>query len=238
MPVAKKDKNVEILSSKRGFSSIKIYQVLRDEILALVLEPNQILDEAGIAARFNVSRSPVREAIVRLEGEGLALNLPNKGTVVTALSLEEFPQYIDALDLIQRAVTRLAAEFRSKDALVHIRHRQELFRETIVAKDVLGMIQTNMDFHLAIAEAGRNKHLLEAYRRLLISGRRMLRLYYRTYDDELPPETAASHDRIIRAIEQQDVELAEKLAREHAEEVHQRFVLLMSQRKTRNIAIR
>jgi DNA-binding GntR family transcriptional regulator len=232
------EKTVESKASKRGFGSIKIHEVLRDEILSLVLRPNQLLDELSLAERFSVSRSPVREALVRLEAEGLVQTLPNKGTVVAGMNLEEFPQYIDALDLVQRAVTRLAAELRTDEALAKIKHEQELFRKTVPIKDVIGMIQKNMDFHLAVAEAGRNSYLHEAYRKLLVSGRRMLRLYYQSYNDDLPPELPASHDLIIDAIERQDQNLAEDLARKHAEEVHQRFIHLLSQRKTRDIAFR
>ncbi|RUU08143.1 GntR family transcriptional regulator, partial [Mesorhizobium sp. M6A.T.Ca.TU.002.02.2.1] len=165
-------------AGKRGFGSIKIHEKLRDEILSLILRPGQLLDEVGIAKRFHVSRSPVREALVRLETEGLVHTLPNKGTVVAGMNLEEFPQYIDALDLVQRAVTRLAAELRSDEALAKIKHEQELFRQTVPVKDVLGMIQKNMDFHLAVAEASRNPYLYDAYSKLLVGGRRMLRLYY------------------------------------------------------------
>lgn len=233
-----KEKAVKPSAGKRGFGSIKIHEVLRDEILSLILKPNQLLDEVRIAQRFDVSRSPVREALVRLEAEGLVTTLPNKGTVVAGMNLEEFPQYIDALDLVQRAVTRLAAELRSNEALARIKHQQELFRETVPIKDVIGMIQKNMDFHLAVAEASRNQYLYDAYKKLLVSGRRMLRLYYQSYDDDLPPELPASHDRIIEAIEKQDLDLAEELARKHAEEVHQRFIHLMSQRKTRDIELR
>lgn len=222
---------------KRGFGSLMIRDRLRDEILSLELRPGQLLDEMGLAERFDASRSPVREALVHLEAEGLVHTLPNKGTVVAGMNVEEFPHYIDALDLVQRAVTRLAAELRTDPALEKIRRQQERFRATVPARDALGMIQTNMDFHLAISEAARNPYLHDAYRRLLVGGRRMLRLYYQSYDDDLPPELPASHDRIIEAIERQDVEWAEQLAREHAEEVHSRFIHFMGQRRTRDFSL-
>lgn len=232
-----KEKISKPAAGRRGFGSIKILEILRDDILSLVLKPGQLLDEVSIARRFHVSRSPVREALVRLEAEGLVYTLPNKGTVVAAMNLEEFPQYIDALDLVQRAVTRLAAELRTDEALEKIKHEQELFRQTVPVKDVIGMIQKNMDFHLAVAEASRNQYLYDAYKKLLVGGRRMLRLYYQSYNDDLPPELPASHDLIIDAIERRDTSLAETLARKHAEEVHQRFIHLMSQRKTRDIEL-
>ena len=97
----------------RGFGALTIYETLRDEILSLEMEPGQLVDESSLASRFGVSRSPVREALVRLVSEALLQTLPNKGTIVTPLRIQEFPQYVDALDLIQRATTRLAADVRN-----------------------------------------------------------------------------------------------------------------------------
>jgi len=163
--------------------------------------------------------------------------VPNKGTIVTPLNIEEFPKYIDALDLIQRAVMRLAARHRTDADLVAIRAAQKEFRKRVVANDALGMIAQNVVFHLAIANAGRNRFFTEAYRRLLGEGRRNLRLYYRSYGDTLPEELCHAHDAQIDAIAAQDEDQAERLGHEHAEEVHQRFLHFLSERNTRDIAI-
>jgi DNA-binding GntR family transcriptional regulator len=221
----------------RGYGAIHVFERLRDEILSLELKPGQLIDEASLAARFEVSRSPVREALVRLAAEGLVETVPNKGTIVTPLNLEEFPQYIDALDLVQRAVMRLAARHRTDADLNAIVLAQREFRKRVVANDALGMIAQNVVFHLAIATAGRNRILTDTYRRILGEGRRTLRLYYRSYGDTLPEELCHAHDAQIEAIEAQDEALAERLGHEHAEEVHKRFLHFLSERNTREIAI-
>ena len=66
----------------KGFGAVAIYETLRDEILSLILEPSELVDESSLAKRFGVSRSPVREAMVRLVSESLLQTLPNKGTIV------------------------------------------------------------------------------------------------------------------------------------------------------------
>ena len=178
---------VRLVEPARGYGAIHVFERLRDEILSLELRPGQLIDEASLAARFDVSRSPVREALVRLAAEGLVETVPNKGTIVTPLNIEEFPQYIDALDLIQRAVNRLAARHRTEADLAVIRKASRDFSDRVVANDALGMIAQNVVFHLAIAAAGRNRILTDTYRRILSEGRRNLRLYYRSYGDTLPP---------------------------------------------------
>ena len=221
----------------RGYGAIHVFERLRDEILSLELRPGQLIDEASLAARFEVSRSPVREALVRLASEGLVETMPNKGTIVTPLNVHEFPQYIDALDLIQRAVYRLAARHRTEADLAAIRKASKDFSARVHANDALGMIAQNVVFHLAIASAGRNRHLTEAYQRILVEGRRNLRLYFRSYGDTLPGELATAHDAQVDAIAAQDEDLAERLAHEHAEEVHQRFLHFLASRNTRDISV-
>ena len=221
----------------KGFGAVTIYETLRDEILSLTLEPSQLVDEASLANRFAVSRSPVREALVRLVSESLLQTLPNKGTIVAPLRIEEFPQYVDALDLVQRAVTRLAAKNRSAAALELIRKEQARFAHSVDEGDVLGMILSNRDFHIAIARASNNRYLEQSYRQLLDDGRRSLRLYFKSYNDVLPKEMVDGHEKIIDAIETQDADLAERLAQEHTIEMQQRFLDYLGSRQTNAISV-
>lgn len=221
----------------RGYGALHVYEQLRDEVLSLALRPGQLIDEASLAERFRVSRSPVREALVRLAADGLVETFPNKGTIVAPLNIEEFPAYIDALDLVQRAVFRLAALNRTDADLATIRAANEEFRARVQANDALGMISQNARLHLAMSAAGKNRLLTEAYRRILDEGRRTLRLYFRSYGDTLPESLCDAHDAQIEAIAAQDALRAEQLAHEHAEEVHQRFLHYLSERNTRDFAV-
>ena len=220
-----------------GFGAILVFERLRDEILSMELRPGQLIDESNLADRFKVSRSPVREALVRLAAEGLVVTVPNKGTVVAPLNLDEFPAYVDALDLIQRAVFRLAARHHTEADLAAIRAANEEFRTHVRANDALGMIRQNATLHLAMAAAGRNRILTDTYRRILDEGRRTLRLYFRSYGDTLPESLCDAHDAQIAAIAARDEALAERLAHEHAEEVHQRFLRYMGERNSRDLTV-
>lgn len=98
-------KEQETESGGRRHGGRYIYEELRRQILTLKLKPGVQLDEVSLAAQFGLSRSPVRDALARLVTEGLVTILPNRTTLVTPFEIEEFPNYIAALDLIQRAVT-------------------------------------------------------------------------------------------------------------------------------------
>ena len=223
--------------SGKGFGAVMIYKTLRNEILSLTLQPSELLDEARLATRFGVSRSPVREAMVRLASESLLQTLPNKGTIVAPLRIEEFPQYVDALDLIQRTVTRLAASKRTKENLLHIKNVQRKYALYVEEGNILGMIQGNRDFHMAIASASNNRYLEQMYLQLLDEGQRPLRLYFESYNNMLPAEAIDQHEQMIAAIEARDADLAERIAREHTTEMQQRFLNYLGFRETSNISV-
>lgn len=221
----------------KGFGAVKIYKILRSEILSLTLQPSELLDEANLARRFGVSRSPVREAMVRLASESLLQTLPNKGTIVAPLRIEEFPKYVDALDLIQRTLTRLAAGKRTQENLLHIREEQRKYALHVEAGNILGMIEGNRDFHMAIAGAANNRYLEQTYLQLLDEGQRPLRLYFESYNNIFLSETVYCHEQMILAIEAQDSDLAERLAQEHATEMQQRFLNYLGSRETSDISV-
>lgn len=81
------------------------------------------------------------------------------------------------------------------------------------------MIATNAAFHAAIAEAGRNPYFTSLFRRLLDEGRRILQLYYQSYDEQFPQRFVDEHAAIIAAIEARDIEEADRLGKAHAEAI-------------------
>ncbi len=203
----------------RGSASPAIYEALKQDILNLTLAPGDPLDETGLSERFGTSRTPVREALVRLVAEGLASTLPNRNTIVAVLDFAGLPPYLDALALMYRLSCRLAAERRTDADLDAISTAQNRFRAAVDREDALAMLHTNRDFHLAIADAGQNPYYTEFFARLLNEGMRLLRLYYRRFDDRLPPRYADEHEGLIEAIAAQNADLAEYLGGEHAMQI-------------------
>lgn len=204
------------------------YETLRDEILSLELQPGSVLDETSLAERFGMSRSPVREAIIRLAGEDLVVTLSNRSTVVAPIDVQSFPKYVEALDIAQRMNSRLAAKLRTDLDLRAIAKRQREFVAAVRSGGHLAMSEANMAFHMAIATAGRNPFLAAFYERLLNQGRRMLHLHF-TYLEQgndgylLTDE----HDEMLAAIRDQDVERADQLAHAHTRQFQDNFLQYM-----------
>ena len=204
---------------KRGSGVKYVYDILRDEILDLTLPPGSLIDEIQLAARFSISRTPIREALVRLQGDGLIATLPNRSTIVSNIDFLNLHRFFDALSLMYRVTTRLAAEYRSDEDLKTIRARQADFVRAVKAEDALAMISTNRDFHAAIAEAGQNPYFNGLFVKLLDEGRRIMRFYYSSYDDRLPERYVEEHEDIIAAIEARDIAAADRLASAHADQI-------------------
>ncbi len=223
---------------KRGTGARFVYDTLRDEILNLVLQPGEPIDEIGLAERLSMSRTPIREALVRLAGDGLVTLLPNRSTVVSQIDFPNLHHFFDALTLMYRVTTRLAAQFHDQADLAEIRARQDAFSTVVLAGDTAGMIQLNRDFHVAIAEAGRNPYYLQLFSRLLDEGRRIMRLYYYpTFEPRLPHPYIQEHEAIIAAVAARDVYTCDRLAKDHADKIVRQIQKMMSRDLRQEIEI-
>ncbi|MDQ2066982.1 GntR family transcriptional regulator [Xinfangfangia sp. CPCC 101601] len=222
---------------KRGSGVKLVYDLLRDEILDLTLPPGTPIDEVQLAERFGMSRTPIREALVRLAGEGLVETLPNRSSMVANIDVLNLHTFFDALTLMYRVTTRLAAQHHRPEDLVLIRAHQRAYDAAMRSTDALGMIANNRAFHAAIAEAGRNPYYLTFFLRILDEGRRLLRMYYQSFEDRLPEEFSKEHDAIIAAIEARDIELCDRLARAHADQIIGRIQKVFTRDLRQDIAL-
>lgn len=207
------------IGHRRGSGVGHVYEVLRNDIIELELPPGSPIDEVQLAQRFSLSRTPIREALVRLAAEGLITTLPNRATIVANIDFLGLPQFFDALTLMYRVTTRLAAMHHREDDIQRIGALQASFTEAVEARDALAMITTNRDFHIEIARAGRNRYYTGLFTQLLDEGRRILRLYYSSFHDMLPREYVTEHEDMIAAIVSRDVERADALASAHADQI-------------------
>nr|WP_248295489.1 GntR family transcriptional regulator [Paraburkholderia sp. UYCP14C] len=231
-------KGTETEATVRRHGGRYIYEELRKQILTLKLKPGAPLDEVSLAAQFGLSRSPVRDALARLISEGLVTILPNRTTLVTPFEIEEFPKYISALDLIQRTVTRLAAQHRTEEDLKRIRMADEEYMQAVESGDFQAMSETNKALHIAIAHAANNPYFVGYYERLLGEGQRLLHLHFDfTVTSPTATKLGRDHAEMIAAIAQQDADEAEKLAHEHTMLFQKRFLDYMRQNMTESMAI-
>lgn len=208
--------------ARKGSGTARIYAEIRERILNLELAPGMGLDEGALERLLGVSRTPIREALIRLGSEGLVQHEPNRGATVAPISLDSVRQFFEALDLCQRAVTRWAALRRTDAQLEVIRTHHMAFEQAVLAGDPSAMTESNNHFHLAIAASCGNTYLETSYARLFAEGLRLARLTmaYSSPDGTTPRRhlnrVVAEHRAIEQAITAREADLAERLARDHA----------------------
>lgn len=232
------------MTATKETGSARVYRKLRDDILRVSLAPGATLDEVNLSLRFKLSRSPIREALVRLSGEGLVQILPNRSVIVTPMEFDRMPEYLDALDLLQRVVTRLAALNRTEKelaAMTAAANKFEDFAKTAIETgDSIEMIEKNYDFHMAIAAASGNSYFTESYSRLLQEGRRMLfyHFQFQTAEQPIDLDTLASpHRDMLAAIRAGDADRAEHEAHLHSQQFRGRFMSFLNRNLTAKLKL-
>jgi DNA-binding GntR family transcriptional regulator len=207
----------------KGTGARVVFDAVRQRILTLAYEPGMDLEEAALVAEFGVSRTPVREALIRLASEKLVTLLPNRGARVAGLSLDSVRQFFEALSLTQRAVTRWAALRSSPERLAEAEHWMAAFETAVASGDADATATANREFHIAIASCSGNTYVERAYRELLDEGMRLSRLAV-VYDPPLERRREEhlgvimrDHRGILAAVRAGDADRAEALAKAHAE---------------------
>lgn len=205
----------------------KIARMMREAILRLEMRPGLVLDEADLAEQMNVSRTPVREAIIQLISDGLVQRHGRKAIVAT-MDFDEVPKLYDALLVSSRLIHRLAAEHRSEDDLLALEKTMLAFEQSTDASNGVERSEANLQFHLVISRAARNRHFAAFYDGALLGTIRLARACFAqestveylnpTTKEELAAhlaETERQHRAIFDAIKARDVELADRLAVDH-----------------------
>lgn len=232
------------LASKRvrGSGADLVYEALRDEILTLKLEPGALLDETDLAERFDLSRSPIREALIRLAAEGLVQTLRNRSSIVAPFDLVSIPSFLDATALMYRLTARLAATNRTKAQLSRIKEIHEQHSKATRGRNLALSIRLNREFHLEIADASGNSLYANWMRQLLDQGQRVLGYYLRDIseraDHDLEGHWANAHQAILKAIEERDADAAEAAGLRDFETIASRLLERLAERPSQRMALR
>lgn len=202
-----------------------IYATLREAILSGVLAPGERLAEVQLANLFKRSRTPVREAILRLESERLTERSARRGFVVGRMTREEVLEVYAVRAAMDGLAARLAALGILPAELEHLRWINDRLREAASDRDYVRMINLNIDFHEAICRASRNSLLLQFVRQIHDWVRRFSETTF-SYAGRAS-SSLDEHDALLEALERRDPEAAERIARTHMERAMQVRVAML-----------
>jgi len=199
----------------RTTAASQIYSDLRAELVSLARRPGEAVSEAEIAHAYGVSRTPVREAILKLADEGLVEIFPQSGIFVSRIPIAALPEAIIIRKALEETTSRMAAERATSSQLLGLQALLERQREATAARNRDAFHQADEMFHARIAEiAGypgiwplilQVKVHVDRYRRLTLpqAGRMA--------------EVIAEHEPILAAIEAHDPERARLVMANHLE---------------------
>lgn len=192
-----------------------VYHHLRERILAGELAPGAPLVASHLAETVGASRTPVREALLRLAAEGLVAGAPGGGVVVRRLTEEEIVEMYEVRVPLEGRAARLAATHRTPLALaqIHAAHDRLAAAAGQVPVDYAAVANLNVEFHRAISGAARNALLLDLVSRMYDRVRRFKTTTF-AYPGRLP-EAIAEHEALVAAIAAREPDRAERLAEEH-----------------------
>ena len=194
----------------------RIYVTLRDAITSMNIYAEDAelrLDERELSDRLAISRTPIREALARLEQEGLVRVVPRKGVYIVRKTKAEILEMITVWAALESMAARLVTQVASDEEIASLRSLFTTFQDGQVQAKIDEYSDTNIAFHQAILRLSRCALIEEMADGLFIHLRS---IRARTIEeDDRAKRSIIDHMHIIEALEARDTELADRLVREH-----------------------
>lgn len=209
-----------------------VCETLRDAIRKGILKPGERLMEIQLADELGVSRTPVREAIRKLELEGYVIMMPRRGTYVANLSIRDVNEVFEIRTSLDSLASGLAAERITDEELESLQRLLVLIGEYIESNNMDKIVETDMQFHDLLYQASRNTRLVG-----IIYNLREQLTRFRATSMSFPGRLKATleeHRRIVEAIAQGEVKEAQQAAEYHMEKSEQTLLKSMEALKAKN----
>lgn len=190
-----------------------VFNTLRQAILKGELEPGERLMEIQLAERLGVSRTPIREAIRKLELEGLVLMIPRKGAEVAKISEKSLRDVLEVRRSLEELAIELACQRMTQEDIGELEKRQAEFQSAISAGKVMEIAETDEAYHDVIYKGTCNDRLIQMINNL----REQMYRYRLEYikDEDKHQILLLEHDNILKAVKQRKTEEAKEAMREH-----------------------
>ncbi len=190
-----------------------IFNTLREAIIVGELKPGERLMEVQLAEKMGVSRTPVREAIRKLELEGLVSMVPRKGAHVADLSVKDIMDVLEVRATLDGLATMLSANRITDEEFKELKHVHGQFANYVEKDNLQGSIKKDVEFHDIIYRSSRNDKLIQIANNLREQVQRFRVIYLKDYSS--PKDIVREHAEIIDAILKKDPEASRRVAQKH-----------------------
>ena len=190
-----------------------VFNTLRQAILKGELAPGERLMEIQLAEKLGVSRTPIREAIRKLELEGLVLMIPRKGAEVAKISEKSLRDVLEVRRSLEELAIELACQRMSEEELVDLEQAQRAFRQAISQGMAMSIAETDEHYHDIIYQGTCNDKLVQMLNNL----REQMYRYRLEYikDEDKRQVLLVEHEHILAALKGRNIAEAKTAMREH-----------------------
>ena len=194
------------------------YDIIKNMIIVREIEPGKKINEEQLAKEIQVSRTPIREALCRLENEGIVKIIPRRGAFVADLTEINVSEILLIREVLEGLVARLAAENMDEKTLEKLWKALEKVSTTPEKnRDLINYTRSEVNFHALLLSATNNQ-MLKNMMEIVNAHLQIIRL--RTVViPERAQKTVKEHQQILKAIENRDASAAEELMRQHVRSV-------------------
>lgn len=190
-----------------------VFNTLRRAILKGELEPGERLMEIALANKLGVSRTPIREAIRKLELEGLVVMIPRKGAEVARITEKDLRDVLEVRASLEKLAIELACDRIEDEEIADLKETCQAFADSLGSEDLTTMAEKDVAFHDVIFRATKNARLIQILNNL----REQMYRYRLEYlkDIGARPRLVEEHQKIMDAVIRRDREEAVRLVRDH-----------------------
>ncbi|MCT4593287.1 MAG: GntR family transcriptional regulator [Anaeromicrobium sp.] len=207
-----------------------VFDHLRNSILNGELKPGERLMEVQLAGQLGVSRTPVREAIRKLELEGLVVMIARKGAYVADLSVKDILDVIEVRSVLEGLAASLAADRMSGEDVSELKEISNKFKACFEEENADGMIEQDRKFHECILKSTRNSKLIQINQGLQEQIHRFRIIYFSEYSQA--KDLLEEHEEILNAIIRRDPIKAKEIAATHVENIGNSIVEIENIKKS------
>ncbi|HNR05513.1 MAG TPA: GntR family transcriptional regulator [Bacillota bacterium] len=209
-----------------------VFNSIRGAIISGVLKPGERLMEVQLAEKMGVSRTPIREAIRKLELEGLVVMIARKGAYVADLSIKNITDVLEVRAVLEGLASGLAALRMTEEEIKDLELTARHFEQAMNSNDVEGVIQTDIEFHEKIFKATRNEKLLQLTNSLMEQVQRFRVMYLNKAIKST--NLIKEHYKIVEAISRRNREMAENIAKIHIQNAEKDMMRLLGSSSGKN----
>lgn len=196
------------VATKKQRGSVLLREKLRDDIMWLDIEPCTALDEVALAKKYEVSRTPVREALLLLEREGYVQFLPNRTTIVAPLTMSNIPAMFDTFLLLARSTARAAAGGDLDEET--LRSLVNVYRSDLSVGAIRSAFEAQITLYRLLAQAANNRFLAKYLLEVQDASIRLKQIYFfPNLTEETIRQSSSLLEAIVNAVIAADEEAAD-----------------------------